>query len=285
MTLKIRRLSWALGAEVIGVNIGDTLSPSVAAEVKQAFLDHSVLLFRDQHLTPKQQIQFSGLFGNLDVHPFSRYNLPGYPEVLQITNHQVDGMPSDTRNTGRQWHSDLSFTSKPALGSVLYCREMPEVGGNTMFSNMYMAYETLSQGMKRLLDGLWAVHDMSIGKDIANRDQVYMAEAKAKNPPVLQPVVRVHPETGRKALYVSEMVTSHFEDMTREESKALLEYLFAHSVQPELVYRHCWQPNDILMWDNRCTMHMALADYSHNTPRHMLRTQISGESLGRRLSE
>lgn len=285
MPLKIRRLSWALGAEVMGVNIGDTLSPSAAAEVKQAFLDHSVLLFREQHLTPEQHIQFSRLFGDLDVHPFSRYNLPGYPQVLQITNHQVDGMPSDTRNTGRQWHSDLSFTSKPALGSVLYCREMPEVGGNTMFANMYLAYETLSPGMKRILDGLWAVHDMSVGKDIANRDPVYMAEAKAKNPPVLQPVVRVHPETGRKALYVSEMVTSHFEDMTREESRPLLEYLFAHSVQPEFVYRHGWQLGDVLMWDNRCTLHIALADYSHSTARHMLRTQISGDPLGRRLSE
>lgn len=284
MTLKTRLLSNALGAEIMGLDLGQLLSSDLVAQIKQAFLNYSVLLFRNQDLSPEQQIQFSKIFGDLDVHPFSRYNLPDYPQILQITNHEIDGKPSDTRNTGRQWHSDLSFTAAPALGSVLYCIEMPEVGGNTMFANMYMAFDTLSEGMKKMLDGLWAVHDMAIGNDIKNRDPQLMAEAKRKNPPVAQPVVRTHPETGLKALYVSEMVTSHFDGMTREESRPLLEYLFRHSVTPEFTYRHEWRPKDVLMWDNRCTMHMALADYSHSSPRHMHRTQISGTPLGRSMA-
>jgi len=285
MALKTRRLSYALGAEVQDIDLTHPLSDATTRELRDAFHQHQVLLFRGQDLTPEQHIAFSRLFGNLDVHPFSRYNLPGHPEVLQITNHLVNGKPSDTRNTGRQWHSDLSFTTRPALGSLLYCKEVPEVGGNTMFASMYMALETLSPGLQKLLDGLWAVHDMSMGKDIANRDAAFMAEMKIKNPPVAQPVVRVHPETKRKALYVSEMVTSHFEGMTFAESRPLLEYLFAHSVQPEFTYRHQWRPHDLLMWDNRCTMHLAVADFDHSTPRHMLRTQISGEPLGRAVGQ
>ncbi|MGD9921586.1 MAG: TauD/TfdA dioxygenase family protein, partial [Pseudorhodoplanes sp.] len=281
MPLKIRRLSYALGAEIIGADLTKPMSEEAFAEIRHAFHEHLVLLFRDQVLTPEQHIAFSRRFGELDVHPFSRYNLPGYPEVLQITNHVIDGKPSDTRNTGRQWHSDLSFTTRPALGSLLYCKEVPEVGGNTMFANMYMAYETLSPGLREMLDRLWAVHDMSMGKDIANRDPAFMAEMKKKNPPVAQPVVRIHPETGRKALYVSEMVTSHFEGWTFDESRPLLNYLFAHSVQPEFTYRQQWRPHDLLMWDNRSAMHLAVADFDHSTPRHMLRTQISGEALGR----
>lgn len=281
MPLKIRRLSNALGAEVQDIDLAAPLSEATVAALRDAFHQHLVLLFRDQDLTPEQHIAFSRLFGDLDVHPFSRYNLPGYPEVLQITNHEINGKLSETRNTGRQWHSDLSFTTRPALGSLLYCKEVPEVGGNTMFTNMYMAYETLSPGLRNVLDGLWAVHDMSMGKDIANRDAAFMAEMKIKNPPVAQPVVRVHPETKRKALYVSEMVTSHFDGMTFDESRPLLQYLYAHSVEPEFTYRHQWKPHDLLMWDNRCTMHLAVADFEHSSPRHMLRTQISGERLGR----
>lgn len=281
MALKIRRLSNALGAEILELDLARPLSADQVADVKQAFLDHQVLLFRNQDLQPAQQIAFSRLFGELDIHPFTKYTLPEHPEILLITNHLMDGKPSDTRNTGRQWHSDLTFTPCPALGSLLYCREIPEVGGNTMFANMYQAYDDLSPAYREMIDGLWAVHDMAIGRDLKNRDPKYMEEMRRKNPPVAQPVVRVHPETGRKALYVNPMVTRNIEHMTDEESRPILEYLFEHASTYEYTYRHEWRVNDLLMWDNRCTSHIALADYDHSSPRHMMRTQIHGEPIGR----
>lgn len=280
--MKLRRLSNALGAEVEGVDLSVPLAESGIAALRAAWHEHLVLLFRDQMLTPGQHIAFSRYFGDLDRHEaLPRYRHPDHPEIFMITNHEVDGKPSATRNTGRQWHNDLSYTQRPANGALLYCRECPPVGGDTMFANMYVAYETLSAPMRRFLDPLWAVHDIMGSRDLRRRDPEQVAELRRLNPPVAQPVVRVHPETGRASLNVHEMMTTHFVGMTRAESRPILDFLHVHSTPHENVYRHQWRVNDLLMWDNRCTLHIALADYEHSSPRHMMRTTLMGEPSGR----
>jgi len=277
MPLKMRKLSHALGAEILDLKIGPDLSSEVIKQIHTAFLDHQVLLFRNQNLTHEEHIAFSRHFGALDRHDaVTEYRLPDYPEIVQVTN---EGKPA-SKVFGRQWHSDHSMTLTPSNASLLRACELPEVGGDTLFSNMYTAYETLSYGMKRLLEPLKAVHTVLQARHLQGLSAEVLAEKTRRSPPVLHPVVRIHPETGRPALYVSEMLTSHFEDMTYPESRPLLEYLFDHSTKPELVYRHRWQKNDLLVWDNRCTMHMALADYDHSQIRRMFRTTIIGPKVG-----
>lgn len=279
--MKIKRLSRGLGAEVVGVDLSKPCSPSLIEEIRQAWYENLVLLFRDQELTPQRHVDFSRSFGELDPHDaLPRYRHPDFPEIFQVTNLPIDGKPSETRNTGRQWHSDLTYTVRPALGSLLYSRQIPEVGGDTMFANMYMAYETLSPGLRKILDGLRAVHDIRGSRDLAKRGEDRLNELVKINPPVSQPVVLEHPGTGRRALFVNEMMTSHIAGWKRAESQALLRYLYDNSVVPEAVYRHRWQVNDLVMWDNRCTLHIALADYDHSSPRHMLRTTLLGERTG-----
>ena len=281
MSLEIRRLSNALGAEITGLDLTGPLDEATVAGIRSAWLDHEVLLFRGQDLTPEQHIAFSRCFGDLDKHaarPF--YTHPDHRELYVITNRMTDGKPSDTRNTGRQWHSDLSFTVRPAMGSLLHCHEIPEIGGDTVFANMALAWDRLSETMKGVLDGLRAVHDTANIKSYRTRDQAQFAEIRRINPPVAQPVVRVHSETGRKALYVSEALTTGIVGMTEEESAPILEFLFAHCTQPEFCYRHRWRVHDLLMWDNRATIHVALKDYEHSSPRHMLRTSLLGEPCG-----
>lgn len=288
MALQVRRLAHALGAEITGVDLRKPLEPAAESEVRRAWLDHLVIVFPGQELTPAQQIAFGRMFGELDDHksvPFYRH--PEHPEIYLITNRQIGGKPSETRDTGRAWHSDHSFTTRPTMATMLYCREIPPVGGTTMFTNMTMAFETLSEGLRAVLERLEAVHSFAYysARGLKGRNPEQIAHMNRINPPVAQPVVRVHSETGRKALYVSEMMTSHFAGMTPEESAGLLEYLFRHSVKPEFTYRHNWKVNDLLMWDNRCTMHLAPADYTHDEPRHMHRITVLGSPSGRRLEE
>lgn len=282
MALKLRRLSNALGVEVCGVDVSKPMSEAAFGEIYQAFLDHGILLLRDQDITREQHIEFSRRFGELDRHDaLPRDRHPQHPELLLVTNEpNPDGTPSDSRYTGRQWHTDMSFTTVPSLGSLLRCHVIPEVGGDTLFANMTMAYDTLSDGMKKLIADLHGIH-MSGTRKIANQatGTVRAAEQKRINPPVAQPVVRVHPETGRKALYLGEKV-SRFDGMTEEESKPLIDYLNRHATRPEFVYRHQWRRHDILVWDNRCTMHQALGDFDETQRRHMERTTVLGTPSG-----
>ncbi len=288
MAIKVRRLSHGLGAEITGVDLRKPLDQAAAAEVRRAWLENLVIVFPGQDLTPAQQIAFGRLFGELDDHrsvPFYRH--PEHPEIYLITNKQIGGKPSETRDTGRAWHSDHSFTTRPTMATMLYCREIPPVGGTTMFTSMYMAFETLSPALRGVLEKLEAVHSFSYysARGLRGRNPEQIAHMNKINPPVAQPVVRTHPETGRKALYVNEMMTSHFVGMTPEESAGLLKYLCEHSVQPEFTYRHSWKVNDLLMWDNRCTLHLAPADYSHDHPRHMHRITVLGTPSGRQLEQ
>ena len=282
MALKLRRLSNALGAEVCGVNVSQPMNEAFFGEIYKAFLDYGILLLRDQDITREQHIEFSRRFGELDRHDaLPRDRHPDYPELLLVTNRpNPDGTPSDTRYTGRQWHSDMSFTPMPSLGSLLRSYAMPEVGGDTMFANMAMAYDALSGGMKKLIADLHGIH-MSGTRKIANNatGMVRAEEQRRVNPPVAQPVVRVHPETGRKALYIGEKV-KRFDGMTDEESRPLIDYLVKHATRPEFVYRHQWRENDILVWDNRCTMHLALGDFDETQLRYLERTTVLGTPSG-----
>jgi len=282
MALKLRKLSYALGAEVCGVDVSRPMSETRFGEIYQAFLDNCILLFRNQDITREQHIEFSRRFGDLDRHDaLPRDRHPDHPELLLVTNRpNPDGGPSDSRYTGRQWHTDMSFTTHPSLGSLLKSYEVPEVGGDTLFANMYRAYESLSEGMKKLIAGLHGIH-LSGTRKIANTTTgVPRAEEQRRiNPPVAQPVVRVHPETGREALYLGEKVR-RFDGMTEEESKPLIEYLNRHATRPEFLYRHQWRKHDILVWDNRCTLHHALGDFDETQPRHMERTTVLGTPSG-----
>ena len=282
MTLKLRKLSYALGAEVCDIDVAQPMGEAQFGEIYRAFLQHGVLLFRDQDITREQHIEFSRRFGELDRHDsLPRDRRADHPELLMVTNEpNPDGSPSDTRYTGRQWHSDMSFTTQPSLGSLLRCFAVPEVGGDTLFANMYAAYDALSDGMKKLIAGLHGIQ-LSGTRKIANEESGIprAAEQRRLNPPVAQPVVRVHPETGRKALYIGEKV-KRFDGMTEEESRPLIDYLVRHATRPEFVYRHQWRKDDILAWDNRCTMHQALGDFDETQLRHMERTTVLGTPSG-----
>ena len=282
MAMRLRKLSYALGAEVCGVDVAQPMSESTFGEIYQAFLAHGILLFRDQDVTRSQHIEFSRRFGALDRHDaLPRDRHPDYPELLMVTNEpKPDGSPSDTKYTGRQWHSDMSFTTAPSLGSLLKSYAVPEVGGDTLFANMVLAYDTLSAGLKQMIADLHGIH-LSGTRKLANATTgiVRAEEQKRINPPVAQPVVRTHPETGRKALYIGEKV-KRFDGMTEEESAPLVDYLVRHATRPEFVYRHPWRKNDILAWDNRCVMHQALGDFDETQLRHMERTTVLGTPSG-----
>ncbi len=278
MGIKTRPLSYALGLEVCDIDLAAPMSDTVFAQVRQAFLDsNGLLLFRGQQVSREQHIAFTRRFGDLDLHeavPMDRH--PEHPEILVVANEAVvDGMKANGRFIGQTWHSDLAPSLAPALGSILRAIEIPPVGGDTMFTNMYLAYETLSDGMKSLIRDLHGVHIR--GRKAVSAE--WEVENRKRNPPVAQPVVRIHPDTGRRALYIGEPVRS-FEHMTEEESLPLIQYLVRHATRPQFVYRHQWRPNDMLFWDNRCTMHNALGDYDPGRRRYMERTTVKGAPSG-----
>lgn len=278
MTIQVEPLAAALGAEVSGVDLAAPLSDEQVAAIRAAWLQHLVLLFRGQRLTHEQHVAFSRRFGALDDHgDIWRFRHPTVHEILPVDNPVMNGR---RQPVGRQWHSDLATTQRPALGSILRSEVIPPVGGDTMFCNMYRALETLSPTLQRVLEGLHGVHDVFVARHNRGRDPAEMADERRKRPPIAHPMVRVHPETGRKSLYVGEMTTASIHGMTVDESAPLLQYLFAHATRPELTFRHRWRPHDVLMWDNRCVNHLALDDYDLEVPRVMYRTTILGERSG-----
>jgi len=279
MALKLRKLSHALAAEVCELDLSRPLSEALFDEIYQAFLKYGVLLFRDQDISREQHIAFSRRFGELDTHDaLPRDRHPEHREIMVVTNEpKADGTPSDSKYIGRRWHTDMSFTLVPSLGSLLRCIAIPEVGGDTMFANTCLAYENLSSGMQGIVGNLHAIHATGSRPVVDIADDV---ERKRLNPPVAQPVVRVHPETGKKALYLGEVRVTRFDNMTPEESAPLIAYLNRHATRPEFVYRHQWRKNDIVIWDNRCTMHLALADFDHTQRRRMERTTVLGTPSG-----
>lgn len=286
MKLQLRRLSYGLGAEVSGVDLS-ALDDAAYQAIHAAWMEHLVLVFPGQKMTGLQFAAFTERFGQLEVlgsyQGLDEYTDPNCKGLMTVTNRNIRNEPSRTRAVGRKWHADRSFVPQAPIGTFLYCRELPSVGGDTMFANQYMAYETLSAGLRRVLDGLWAVHDVLGRRDslVQSLSPQELARKRRMDPPTAQPVVRLHEVTGRKALYVSEAVTTTFLGMTPEESRPLLDHLFRHSVKPEFTYRHHWKVDDVVMWDNRCAMHLALADFAPDEFRTMLRTSVVGPVSGR----
>ncbi len=276
-----RPVSNALGVEIKGIDITEPLSDSDVDTIRSLWHRYHILLFRGVHWTPEAHLAFSRRFGALDTHDATpRDRLVGYPELLHVTNREKHGKPSDTRNAGRNWHSDYSYTGRPAAASMLHCHEIPRTGGDTLFCNMARAYDALSSKLRSLVDTLESVFDFSLVADVGKRDPAALEELFRLNPPIAHPTVCVHPESGVRALYVSERV-SHFEGMTREESRPLIQFLCEHATRHENVYRHQWEPGDLICWDNRTAMHVALADFDPTEPRTMLRTTLRGEPSGR----
>ena len=273
---QIEPVAGALGAEVHGVNLADELDDAVIAEIRQALLDHLVIFFRDQDMTPEQHLAFARRFGELDDHDFVK-GLPDYPYILRLVKEADEvGM-----NFGGNWHSDVTYQEAPALGSILYALDVPPVGGDTLFANQFLAYESLSDAMKDLLDGLICIHS---AKGIFGLDSY--ADKKFKNMTVEpsekaneeteHPVVRTHPESGRKGLFVNRNFSIRFKGMSVEESAPLLNFLFEHSKREAFTCRFRWQKGSVAFWDNRSVMHFALNDYNGHR-REMHRVRVVGD--------
>jgi taurine dioxygenase len=265
-----------LGAEISGVDLSKPLDDATVAAVNQALLDNLVIFFREQQITPEQQIAFARRFGELHIHPYIPH-LEGYPEVLALTS-KADG-PGDMAYQSNTWHTDLTYQAEPPKACVLRGVEVPEAGGDTMWNNLYAAYDALSDPMKNFLDGMTAIHYIAVSMPADFLEQNYSAKQVARfhevTPPVEHPVVRTHPETGRKCLFVNRNFTSHLKGLNRSESDALLAFLIQHTEQPEFVVRFHWAKDSIAMWDNRCTQHYAVVDYDRQRTMH--RVTICGD--------
>lgn len=282
MGIEIKRLGAAVGAEITGIDLADDIGDNLFRQVHQAFMDHTVLVFRDQDLEPDAQVAFSRRFGPSERHVLKQFARPDNPDVFLISNLKEKGKPKGAIRAGQFWHSDLSYMACPTLASFLHAREVPDRGGDTLFAGMAAAYEALSEKMKAMVSGLKAVHDYTkIYETYFSRfpDRPGLtAEEIAKVPPVEHPVVRAHPETGRKALFVNPGFTRRIVGLSFEESQSVLDFLFDHAVRPEFVYRHAWRAGDLVMWDNRGSVHQALADYDMDEARHMHRTSVAGDA-------
>lgn len=280
-SFSVRPASRALGAEIVGLDLAMPMDDGCIAALRSLLAENCLLLFRNQKVTPDQHIAFSRRFGILEHHVMKDFLQEGYPELYVLSNITKDGKTIGRAGAGQYWHSDLSYSSEPSMGSVMYAIEIPECGGDTMFANMYKAYDALSDPLKRMLDELRAVHDFAYTQatQIAGKGYTRPATAEelAKVPPVEHPVVRTHPDSRRKALYVNPGMTTHIVGLKPAESRAILDLLFAISIQPQFIYRHRWQLGDVVFWDNRNSMHCAVDDYASNDRRHMVRTTIRGE--------
>jgi len=271
--ISVHAIAGALGAEISGVDLAKDLDDQTIATIRRAWLEHLVVFFRDQELTPQQFLDFGRRFGEPIEYPFVK-GLPETPEVipvLKLENEQV--------NFGGIWHSDTTYLEVPPMASMLIGREVPEAGGDTEFASMYMAYETLSDGMKRLLEPLTAVNSSALADVSKTREDRLKDSARrgaAKQYEAEHPVVRVHPETGRRALYVNVAHTERFSGMTRDESLPILRYLFQHQVRPEFTCRFRWRAGSIAFWDNRCAQHNAINDYPGHR-RLMHRLTLAGD--------
>lgn len=277
MKLEFHKLSYPLGVEVKGVDITKPIPDEIFRDIYKAYLDRCMLLFRGQMLTREQYIAFSKRFGELDLEQGNQ--VAGYREISQLLNiPKTDGSAPPAHFAGSDWHSDASFRVNPTGTALLHAVAVPEAGGDTQFANLYLAYETLSEGMKKLLVGLEGVHMQE--EKLLDHSSPERLEASRREKTIAHPVVRVHPESGRSSLYVGDK-TMMFAGMTPEESRPMIDYLNAHARRPQFVYTHQWQKNDIVIWDNRCTNHNALGNFDRrNQLRHMEKTAIRGAVTG-----
>src|ERR1700761_4904275 len=274
MSIEVTRVTPAIGALVEGVDLSRDLTPSEVGRLGELLVQHQVLFFRDQPLTPEQQVRFAARFGSLHVHPIYPV-LPELPEILVLDTH-ADFLPDNDN-----WHTDVTFSTTPPLAGILAAKRIPAAGGDTLWSSCIAVYESLSEPMRRFLDGLTAQHSVakSFPPERWQSDPAFKERyerAVAKHPPVDHPVIRTHPVSGRKGLFVNEGFTTHINGIKPRESEALLKFLFAHAGQPEFILRWRWSVGDVAFWDNRNTQHYAVADYLPER-RTMHRATVNGD--------
>jgi taurine dioxygenase len=262
----------ALGAEITGIDLATDLADAVIAAIRQIWLEHLVVFFRDQTLAPEEFLAFARRLGEPVPYPFVP-GIEGFPEIIAVTK-----LPHETVNFGGIWHSDTVYLERPPMATMLVAREVPPSGGDTMWANMYAAYDALSPAMQHVLEGLTGVNTSALADVSKTREDRIREHGDASDREYLaeHPVVRTHPETGRRALYVNPAHTLRFAGMTEEESRPLLRYLFEHSCRPEFTCRFRWRPGSVALWDNRCAMHNPINDY-HGHTRRMHRISLAGD--------
>jgi taurine dioxygenase len=266
--IEVRKVTPHVGAEIGGVDLSQPLDDRTFKEIETALVEHGVIFFRDQRMTPEQHKALGRRFGELHIHPAYPLLLEGHPEIMIIHADETS-----KRVAGEDWHSDVSCDPEPPLGTILHMHEVPPVGGDTLFASMYAAYETLSDPMKRLLEGMTAVHD---GEHVY-RGRYGMAQDEGRVYPRSEhPVIRTHPVSGRRALFVNRSFTTRIVQLRRPESDAILEMLYRHIETPELQCRFAWRPGSVAFWDNRCAQHHAMWDYYPHR-RRGLRVTIKGD--------
>ncbi len=275
---EVRPLAATIGAEIFGIDLSAPLDPDATTFIREAFLKHGAVFFRGQVLSADSHVALAKKFGEPEVHPIVE-GMEGRPEIIRIIK-----PANEPASFGTEWHSDNSFFQNPSMGTILYAEEVPNAGGDTLYADMYRAYEVLSDGMKDMLGGLRAVHSAKVAYDPSGTAGAkYRGEATLKykmsdavHEENIHPVIRTHPESGRKALYVNPMFTLRFENMTEEESAPLLNYLLDHSTRPEFTCRFRWQKGSVAFWDNRGVMHYAMNDYE-GSQRIMSRITLTGD--------
>jgi taurine dioxygenase len=266
-SFSLRKLSPRIGAVIENLDLGAPLNEQQFGELHDALLEHLVIFFREQHLTPDQHKDLGRRFGPLHIHPAPLGILDGHPEIVIVKADE-----NSRHIAGEKWHSDVSCDVRPPMASILYLTEVPPVGGDTLFASMYAAYDALSDSMQRFLGGLTAIHDGA-----RNYEGRQPGAGRGMDfPRAEHPAVRTHPETGRKALFVNRMFTTRLVQLTQSESDEVLEMLFRHIENPEFQCRFAWRPNSIAFWDNRCTQHLALWDY-YPQRRYGHRVTIGGD--------
>jgi taurine dioxygenase len=282
MPIPVKKCDAALGAE-IGFDLSEPMSDSAFAEIETAFHDNIIAFFRGQKLTDEQHITFSRRFGELEVHIVKKYLLADHPEILLVSNIKNEaGEHIGLADAGFTWHSDVSYRRFPSRCSLLYAKEVPRdangtVLGDTVFANCVAAYEALPAAMKRRLDGLKAIHRYSSRRRIENSPRPKLTAAQlAETPDIAHPIVRTHPYTGRKAIYVTAGECVGIEGMPEDEALDLIAELDTHCVRPEFLYRHRWRVDDLVIWDNASAMHLAICDYALPQRRLMHRTTVIG---------
>ena len=280
--MQVNRLSDALGAEVVGIDVGEPASYDFQT-VWRAYLDHQVLVFRDQHLAPEAQIAFSRRFGELEVHLSADHLHPDHPEILLVSTKKENGRHIGAVSAGDYWHSDLSCQARPTNHSLLYALEMPAIGGDTEWANMYAAYEALPAETRRRLEGLRAIHTFNrmrnprVAVPAVHAGDAKMRYGDRAPPDAVHPIVRTHPDTGRKALYVSPRFTIGIAGLADDDAQPLLDELFAHQIRRDFIYHHEWAVGDLVLWDNRCTIHYACRGFPPGAIRHLHRTSVMGD--------
>lgn len=291
MSITLRKLSEKIGVEAVGVDLSTTPDQAQMAELENAFVNNCILLFRNQNISEESHINFSRHFGGLEIHVLKQYLLPNHPELLRISNIQENGKNIGISDAGQYWHTDLSYTSTPSRCSVLLARVIPQAEGDrtygdTCFVNTIAAYEDLDEDTKQYLSKLKAVHSytdryerMRAANQGASQRAPLTEEQKKQVPDVVHPIVRTHPVSGKKSLYVNEGFTTRVEGVSQEESDRILKDLFERITSEKYMYRHKWKVGDMIMWDNCSTQHLAIADYGVHQPRLMHRTTVTGTTV------